>query len=327
MVAGALVSPLVASAQSSSGPILGFYKFTVPQGSSVWSCGLVKKKDHQGQIDGLTTGVTSVITENDRTFGLNEFGNHYLEVLSGPWTGLVLDIVSNGANTITVQGDLGPFGLAGNEAFAVREHVTLGDLFPQGGGLLDFQDTITLFYSDGSSKTFLFGDLGTGTMWLDPETFGSADGEPIYPGQGFLVNAFNETTLLVGQNGVSYVKDTPTIVPCYRGAVNLVGLVNPLVATDPLDPIYPSTEPLQSLGLLDVLPSFGDDAVSLFSLDGALSDGGTFIVFDFGGGSFFTDDGATDRGNTPVQVGTAFNVNVVSSPIVYYQQPVLHPVN
>lgn len=321
-LAGALALPGVASAQTGpiSSSILGYYTLNLAEGQNPICFGLVKKKEHQGAMDNLAgDGSSSTITENDRTFTPGEFTNHYVEILEpGVWEGLIVDITANDANTITVDQDLAALGLTGSEAFCIRQHTTLQDLIPNGEGLVEFNDSLTLFYPDGSSKTFL---VGFG-QWVDGN-FQDASGEVVRPGQGALVFSSVPTSLLIGRNGVSHVKETPTMVELHGGAVNLVGIVNPLVSTGPTDPIV-GEYPLSDTGLQDQLGQF-QDSVTVFDPGPQLGEVGTFLVADFGFGAFFTSDGATDQGDTPVPFGASINVTVSSADLIYHRLPSLVP--
>lgn len=338
--AAALSLPSAASGAESFSPILGYYSFDVPAGNSMWVCGLVKAKDHQGGMDNVSFSVSNgetTIIENDRDLTELTLDKHYVEIIDdggdGTWNGLVLDIKpgSATANSLVVLEDLQSFtGLGTDSVFAIREHNTLGDLFPEGAGFpSDFVDSLTLFYPDlvTPSKTYVVGDLGTGRFWRQPtDIFASADDEVVYPGQGMLFNLQATSEVLIGKNGISHVKDTPTITKVTGGFINLVGLVNPLVVTDPLDPLYPSTVMLDQLALKDELTPF-TETIGFFQ-PGDLLDAGTFTPSNITGPLIWIKaDPFTDEGATPVQIGQAFNISVAAGSELFYQQPVLHPTN
>lgn len=319
LLAGALVTP--SSAQTEAfGDILGYYKFNAPAGNSAWVCGLVKKKDHQGAMESFTSVTQSVITENDRNFATNEFSNHYVEIIEpGPWQGLILDIVSNTTNTITVEGNLGGFsGLSSTSSFCIREHVTLGDLLPNGGGLIAGFDQFQLFRTDGSNLSAIYNT--TEGSWVDIVNTGSGgspilvNSEIIYPGQGFIITALTSTEIMVGMNGVTHVKDTPTFVPLLQGIVNLVGIINPIINTDLT---------LGSIGLPESDLIDGFDQIELFSNNGSLTSLGTFITDGNSVLRVNEDSTTSNADNTAVPVGSAFSISPQLGNI-NYQQPVLH---
>src|SRR6186997_1294032 len=77
-----------ANAQATSAtPVVGYYKFDVPAGTSTWVCGFVTKKDFQGAATSTAPGApvggepTTVITQTGASFPA--FGLHYVEILSG----------------------------------------------------------------------------------------------------------------------------------------------------------------------------------------------------------------------------------------------------
>ena len=47
-----LALALPAVAQSSSTPVIGFYKFNVPTGNSIWTSGFITKTEFQGASEG-----------------------------------------------------------------------------------------------------------------------------------------------------------------------------------------------------------------------------------------------------------------------------------
>ena len=109
--AAVAASGLTVNAAESFSPILGYYTTDVSAGTSTMVIGLVKKKDHQGGMDNqgafqVSNGETT-ITEDDRDMTTVALDNHYLEILDGPWEGLILDVVagSGTTNSFKVNGD------------------------------------------------------------------------------------------------------------------------------------------------------------------------------------------------------------------------------
>jgi hypothetical protein len=254
----------VASAQtSSSTPVIGYYKFDVKAGNSAWVSGFVSKKDFQGAATSMTAGATSVINQTGASFG--SFALHYVEILSGPKTGLILDIVSNTGNSITVDGNTASLGLTGTETYAVRKHATFKTLFPVGSGLAEFEDSITLENSDGTQTVAYF----DGVNWVDQLSAELADDTIVYPGQGVMITALADRVVTFGGNEVSYVKTGPTIVPVYALANNFVGVINPLVNTAPSATATDFTT-LGNYGLSNETTGIEPfaDSVAVFSTDG-----------------------------------------------------------
>ncbi|MGI8601508.1 MAG: hypothetical protein ACR2OZ_00750 [Verrucomicrobiales bacterium] len=231
-----LASPATAQGTSSSTPVIGYYKFNTPNGPSLWTSGFVTRKEFQGQATSVTPGASSTINQTGAGWTAGAFNLHYVEILDGLQAGLVLDILGNSATSLTVDGEAGPagFNLAQTVKYAVRKHSTLGSIFKGGaGGLSPFEDSITLFYDDGSKKSFYYDDTAPGQIVAD-DLATNKDNEIVYPGQGMLLNTLGTRQLTFGGNDVSYVKESPTKVPLYGGKINLAGLVNPVVAATPL---------------------------------------------------------------------------------------------
>ena len=106
-----------------STPILGFYKFTAPTGNTAWTAGLITKTDFQSKATSVASGTpNSTITQAAPAWTAGTvFNLHYVEFLDDPatpavepWTGLILDIVSNTDTTLTVKGTFSAFAGLGS---------------------------------------------------------------------------------------------------------------------------------------------------------------------------------------------------------------------
>jgi hypothetical protein len=314
---------VTAHGQGSSSPVIGYYKFNVPPGRSIWVCGLVTKTDFQGLATSVSSSpTTSTIT----TSGANwpGFSNHYVEILDGSWAGLALDILSSTATTVTVDGNLGSgaggFNVPQNVKFAIRAHATLGKIFKgSNGGLSPFEDEINLFYDNGSTKRFYYDDSVAGGQILDAVTFANKDNERVYPGQGMLFVTSGPRTLTFGGGEVSYVKQTPTKVPLYGGRANLVGPINPIVATSPLVSTTANERaPLgsASFGLTTSGLSEFEDEISPYGLvGGVFSRQGIFYYDGF--------NSIVDLNGSPTSLNVPFGTGLVIKPAGdrYYTQP------
>jgi hypothetical protein len=304
----------VANAQtSSSTPVIGYYKFDVPAGTTTWVCAFVTKKDFQGAMTSMVPGAQSVINQTGATFGTLD--SHYVEILSGTQTGLILDVVSNTATSITVDGNLGPagFNLTGNETYCVRKHARLSTVFAGGAGIAPVDDTVEVFDDSGSSTLAAW----DGTTWVDAVDFVTPVDPIIYPLQGFKISSLSGGQLTFGGNEVSYVKSGPTKVPVYAGVVNLVGVMNPLVSTgagaNPADQAM-----LSQLGFNTLAPV--DDIVTRFTLDGALVE--NIYVHD---GVNVVDgvDFVTNKNADTIRNGQSFQISPIADGL--YTQPQLVP--
>ncbi len=307
---------------SSSTPVIGYYKFTVPQGNSLWTCAFVTKKDFQGTATSVTGGAQSTITQTGATWSVDGFNtsgapgksSHYVEVLDGPNAGMVFDIVSNQNSSLVVDGN------AGSSAFkyCVRKHATLGSIFAT-AGLSPFEDKITLFYDTGAKKDFYFDDTDNGILESDFTTV--ATNEVVYPGQGFLLNVVTSKQLTFGGGELSYVKDSPTRIPLYGNRLNIVGMMNPIVASAPLTAAAGNeVTVLGATGLLGSSLAEYEDEVQKFGLTG----GGVFTklatyYFDAGQGDIVDINGTPFGGTVSVPNGAAFVVRPVADRV--YVQP------
>lgn len=272
-VAGWIGLSPAASAQGSSTPVIGYYKFNVPRGSSAWVSGFVTRKEFQGQASSVTGGgTTSTIQQANGNWTAGQFNLHYIEVLDGPWAGLVLDIVGNSASSLTIDGNLGAggFNLAQNVQYCVRKHATLGQIFEGGAGLVGFEDSLTLFYDDGTKKSFYYDDTPPGRIVSDDFATDKSN-EIVYPGQGMLITTGGARTLTFGGNAVSYVKDTPTRIPLYGSRINLVGRISPMVGATPLQGGLAANEQVAfnspALGLISSRLSDYEDEILHFALN------------------------------------------------------------
>jgi hypothetical protein len=303
---------------TSSTPVIGFYKQTIQKGNNPLVCGFVAKKEFQGAMASHTPGtVNSVISQTSVSWTVGQFqttanpateSSHYIEILSGVHAGLVLDIVSNTATTLTVEGNTAALpanpvsGLLGTESYCIRKHATLREVLPGGGGL-SISDSVTVYNSDNTS-TFVSWD---GSIWEDALSGEDRGSLPIYPGQGFVVNHRSDTpvTLTVGGGAVSYVKSGDTKVPLYvssnptRALRNMVGAVNPLVS----DPPGTDTTPLANLGFITGLSP--RDVIQLTPANGPFNASSSYAVED---GSIFDNLTGEDVTAAPVRNGTSVRI-------------------
>lgn len=310
---------------TSSTPVIGFYKFDVPAGTSAWTCGFVTKKQYQGLISSTVAGATkSTISIATAAWTPASFDLHYVEILSGPQQGLIIDIdpaTPNTGNQLTVIGKTtgaGGLGLTGTESFCIRRHATLGTILKDGAGLQPFSDLVTLIDDEGKGAPYGF----DGSGWVDGIGFITpANDKIVYPGQGYLITAGSPVQLTIGGDAVAYVHTGPLKIPVYGGKRNLVGVVNPLVSTNPADPHYAASSVVGSaLGMVEFLDPFSG-IISTYSTDGVLR---TSAVFGTDG-AYLLDgvDFFTDRSNAAFRNGSAFALTPPSDKL--YTQPAMVP--
>jgi hypothetical protein len=318
--AALLANPASAQTQSST-PVIGYYKFQAPSGTSTWTCAFVTKKEFQGAMTGFVVNAgKGTISVAGTPLTASAYTSHYIEILSGPNTGLILDVETTPANTtsqITVAWD--PVGnttaLTGNETFCVRKHAKLSTVFASGGGLAPIDDSVEIVDPNGNTILAIW----DGSAWVDGVDFVTPRDPILYPAQGFKINSLSGSTVTFGGAEVSYVKTGPTIIPVYAGMVNLVGIMDPVVPLNPSAPDYAtSSAPLSSLGLNTLAPI--DDIVTLFTAEGTLTE--SLVVWD---GTQIVDgvDYVTPKGSVTVTNGSAIQISPLSTGV--YVQPASIP--
>ena len=278
--------------------VVGFEKQSFPAGTTGHGMGFVKAAKYQGTASSVTANSLSVSTAS---FAANELApsnglpGYYIQITSGPQTGVVVDITGNTATQLNVAaGDLA--AVSGTPSFVVRPHVKVSDLFKGNTDLGDYSDTITLYNADGSTTTLLR-DSSQTTGWLDSTSFSSSDAV-IYPGQAFLLS----TSAAGSFTTTGVVNSSTTIVPIYAGLVNLVSLSNPSNGKN-----------IQQINLGANLSDYAD-TVGTFSADGQLNQDNSLLWAGAADGfldsiSFSTATGVTVAGTTALLVNTSGNTS------------------
>lgn len=327
----------VANAQgtSSSTPAIGYYKYDVPNGKSMWSYGFTAKKDFQGLATSVApSGANTLITQTGATWTANQFqtsanpatnSSHYIEILSGPFSGWGADIVSNGTSTVTVEGNFGssPF------TYAIRKHTTLASIFLD-AGLAEFEDEVALFDDVGVFRSYQYDGTPGARHMVDAAT-GSiiSDNVVVYPCQGYVLTIATPKTLTAGGGADSYVKNTPTRIPLYPGVVNLVGLMDPVVAAAPLTSSTAIEQhQIGSIGLQGAGLAEYEDEIARF---GMLAGSFTRLDIQYYDSTVgpppgsIVDAAGNNVGTRIIPNGTAFLVKPLAGAIRSYIQPAFHP--
>lgn len=228
-VSGLLATQVASADTTVSTDPVGYNVFSLPVGNSVRVNTFVQAKSFQGTMASVTSASNSVITVtgsgtilSSGTYNQTSAEpSYFVEVLSsGSGQGLIADVISNTATTITVAGNLASYGAGNGTSFCVRPHTTLSSLFPATSALTANVDSIKLFYPNNTSRSFIF--VGSGSGWADSGTFADSGSEVVYPGQGFIITVGGARTVTV----MGSVKAGPTQVPVYANAVNVVGSFN-----------------------------------------------------------------------------------------------------
>ena len=292
--------------QTVSTPVVGFNKLTFPAGNSAHTAAFIKSNVFQGTASSKTA---NSLTASAASFGsLAPSGGlptHYVKITSGPMQGYVMDILSNTATTVTVDGDLSTAG--STPSFVIRPHVKASDLFAGNTDLSAGSDTLTLFNENGSSTVLLWVGTDSPTGWIDPVTEAVVDGV-VYPGQGFVLTALAAGTFKFQGT----VETVPTVVPLYAGAVNLVSTANP----------SSGSKSLQSIGLgLNMAP--GSDTVEFWSNSGSLASSGVYLWA--GGADGFIDAVTEASAANNVANSEVMNVTVLQNTTWKTDAPLVTP--
>jgi len=298
-------TPAFLHAVDSYSDVVGYSKYSLSSGQYIFSPTFVKQNLYTGSgtvsnktlaVSGLTTSSLAPSSYND---GTPNYPRAYVEILSGTYAGVAFDISSVTSNTVTIDS---PSDLNGqNVSFAIRNHVTLGDVFTPASGMSEYSDAITLFNSDGSTSIRY---LAGGVVTTDDFTT-LAGHTPIYPGSGVILNIGGNVTLsLVGS-----VKSTVAKVPVYPGVNNIVGTLDPS-----------SNLKATASTLATSLGAFTDSAT-------LYSNNGNFALqnFIYSDGASVTDDSfnAYDPTNSPViSSGSGLIVNVPAPSYIVLNSPI-----
>lgn len=230
LLLAAAASGLAFGAETAYTTPVGYYNYDAKLGDNYFVSGLVNTPAFGGLITG-STATTLTLAANALTASaynaVSGTPTYYVEIVAaGANQGVVIDITSNTATSITLASDISAMALAGTEQIFIRKHVTVLSLFAGTESMLNaFSDSITFFNSDASTITYFY--IGAGAWSSD---FSNSDGNnrPIDPGTGFIFNTAGDVKLTISGE----VKTSPTVVQITgNGVVNIVGPVNPLVGS------------------------------------------------------------------------------------------------
>ena len=253
-------TPAFLHAAESFSDVVGYNTLTFPAGNSAHTATFIKANVFSGVASSKTAYTLTVSSGSLGALGPSGgLPTHYVKITSGAMRGYVFDVVSNTSTSVTVDGNLS--SAEATPSFVIRPHVKASDLFAGNTSLSAGSDTLTLFNENGTSTVLLWVGSDSSTGWVDPVTEAVVDGI-VYPGQGFVLTT-------IGGGSFKFqgtVETTPTVVPLYPGAVNLVSLGNPGA----------SAKSLQNIGLgLNMAP--GSDTVEFFAKDGSLASSGVYL--------------------------------------------------
>jgi hypothetical protein len=245
-------------------------------------------------VSGLTAGSLNQTSFSDRP----NFPTHYVKIISsGSFEGLVLDVVSNTASSITVAG--APSGLTGSISVQVIRHYTLQDLANQSKDLIPYQDAVTFYDPSNGKRSYYF----DGSSFVGDDYSTPAGNVVIDPGTGVILNAGSASSITM----VGEVNTKKTLVPVYAGE-SIVAPIDPSGITK-----------VSAIGLGSAIAPYSD-AASAVLLDGSLATT-----------SFYTDGiDMLDDSYAPINpltsplvaAGNGFIINAASDG-VWIQNPVI----
>jgi uncharacterized protein (TIGR02597 family) len=264
---------------------------------------------YTGTIDQGAPVTANLLSASDAAWIPGEFAtapgensaSHYVEILSSTNAeaiGLVSDILSHTASTLTTIDNLSPF-LAGGERFCIRPHHTLGSLFGESNedqiekGTNDSADTISVLRSgeNASFSTYYFRDaqLGGAGWRSSSNPFTSEEDRAIRPHDGLYILRTADSDSTVIMHGEVRLNPMRVIV---RPGLNMLGLSMPItdgsLAGAPKVTLGgEASEAVVPSGLEDVLAPGNTstaDTISIF-------DGSSFE-------SYYLKDGSSPLGGT-----------------------------
>ncbi|MFT5106366.1 MAG: hypothetical protein ACI9UA_001989 [Pseudoalteromonas tetraodonis] len=203
-LAAASLMGAAANAQSTATPPVGFHTLQVlgadANGSrySLVCAGLINPIDVASAAESITdSALTATGAFAGQSYGENPGGAtepayiaYYVEITDGAEAGAWANITASDDDTLTLDRDLSAAG--GTAKFAIRKHVTIGDLFGYAneagldpGDQAASADEVSLF-SNGLSQVFFYDDTAGFEGWIDA-AFNERQNTPIEPQQAVYV--------------------------------------------------------------------------------------------------------------------------------------------
>lgn len=267
----------------------------IPKGTTPLVNGLQPPASLRGLITSVRPGSPAVFTLNARQLIPGEFSNHCIETHGR--LKRVHELSGNTASEIRLTGS-NVEGIVMNARVTIRPNVTLGSLFPRGGGLSPFNDSISIYDRSGSRSTFYW----SGSSWINASG-NVSDAVVIRPGQGMLVYANAPRTLRMGPSRTSVssfweVRDEPLPVLIKARVPNFTGPMNPLWRIG-------GTVRLSDLGFANTLRPFSD-SLQYFRTDGSMRREGTAFTT----GSQWVNSAGQSADGVTLEGFEAMNLNV-----------------
>jgi uncharacterized protein (TIGR02597 family) len=284
---GAMTVSIQPNAYTFIGP--AFYRPAVYQGSVSAISG-----------DGLTISIsTSALTAgsaNQVTIGSEQVPQYFVEVLDGTDIGAQIPVISNTANSITLNENASTFLGAGHKFRLIPYH-TLSSLFPAGGGLTGgisaaSADEIFIYSPTGGAKSYFY--RTSSSQWRQ----GTVDNNlrPILPNQGIYIQRKQSTA--VPYTLIGNVKDGTTALDIAVG-YNLVPNPYPVPVTLEASGLYTADA---ATGLKSGLSAANADEITIYQNDGSS------LTYFYRNGTGWRN-GSTNVTNVPIPAGATVLIN------------------
>lgn len=252
--------------------IVGAESFTVAAGNVLLAPSFTHAIDFQGATTGVSegAGTTTLSLAGLSSGAYNEstlYPLYYLEVIDGAGAAYIFDIISNTATDVVVYGLLNTdFGVVSGDSVSIRKHMTIADLTENSD--VQLFDAVTFYNSDNTFDTLFL----TGIGWSIDFGTTNNDDRPIYPGSGIVTGFAGVRTFTT----FGCVKPTPTQVPIYAGAINIIGTMIPVETG------------IADVGLESGLASF--DAIGVYAPTGSFGTPTTYFNTGVGMSSDFSTE-------------------------------------
>lgn len=170
LAAALLAAPGVQAQTTATTDPVGFMTINLPVGSdTIVAAPLSKAPVFQGAVTSLSGFVVTVTGAN---FGDLTTSPHYLQAVTGAQAGMIFDIASNTADTITlVNNGVTPTGLSAGTTFKVVPYWTLGTLFPATDQGVSFTPSASTLGNARRTQILFPSVVGTGINRAAASTF------------------------------------------------------------------------------------------------------------------------------------------------------------
>lgn len=158
----------------------------------------------------------------DKSTGSSDGPNYFLEVTSGAGEGLIADIDSNTASTVTVfAADAAAIVAAMPASITIRAHTKVSEVFGTGTSLLlqggsSVNNADLIYFGRGGQLVGYYYKTGIGAGWKTLAGV-AANNIPIYPGESVLVKRIGAADIAITNKG--NVQTGRALIPVSQGFV------------------------------------------------------------------------------------------------------------